>query len=160
MLAGACAAGSGKEGKGYRRKGNLVGFEGSLGGQADGAGREVFALVDVAAHGSEIVFLIAWGIDHGVGVQIAFGMIGFSQLGAREDLHGFGVAFGLGGLDEGRVHVRRLVNLAVGRFNQVDAARVGGHVGDRRLLVAGIQLAGQGVFQLDMDLFGVGRAGE
>lgn len=128
--------------------------KGGLGAEADGTLLEILALVDVPADGTQVELVVVRRIQVVVGGQVAFGVDRFRQLRPREHVDGLAVPFFLGLPDEGRVHVRRLVNLAVGPGNEVQVARPGGGCGHRGLYVAGLHFGHQGVFQADVDQLG------
>ena len=114
--------------------------------------------MDVAADGAQIERVVVRSVDVVVRGQVALGVHGFSQLGAGEHLHGLGVALFLGLLDERRVHVGGLEDLALGAGDEVQVGLDAFGLRGGGLLVAGLHLGDERVLQADVDLLG-GRGG-
>ena len=125
--------------------------------EADGALLEVLALVDVTADGAQVELVVVGSVDVVVRRQVALGVHGLGQLGAGEHLHGLRVALFLSLLDEGRVHVGRLEDLALSAHDEVQVGLDALGLRGGRLLEARLHLGDERVLEADVDLLGSGR---
>ena len=123
-------------------------------GEADGALLEVVALVDVTADGAQVVGLVGGGVDVVVGVHVQLGVHGLGELGAGEHELGLLVALLLSDLDEARVHVGGLVDLAQGAGDEVQVGSDALGLGSGGALVARLDLGDHAGLKADVDLLG------
>ena len=113
---------------------------------------EVLALVDVTADGAQVELVVVGSVDVVVRRQVALGVHGLGQLGAGEHLHGLGVALFLSLLDEGRVHVGRLEDLALSAHDEVQVGLHALGLRGGRLLEVGLDFGDERVLEADVDL--------
>lgn len=108
--------------------------------------------MDVSASGAKIEAIIIRAVDVVVRIEIQLRMNALSQLSASEYHLGTLLALFLSNLDECRIHIRCLIDLASCATDQIDVGSKGNSIRSARSNIIRLLLLDLGDLKLDMDL--------